>query len=213
MKEVIILGMGKTANQCPFDAPVWAINNAYKWAAGKFKDVNLKRILIAHRQVWDNEGTPIFNWHDIRELSRRGVEIWSTVELDVETHLIPWREFVIKYRCDYFSNVLCYAIAMAMDVDRIRLYGCDMANDREYIIERGSVEYWIGYARGKGIDVQIAEGGSLLRTVDGVPYGELGTERKPEARKVSLDKPAFERLVRKSNPDRAEMTTLPVELP
>ena len=65
--------------------------------------------------------------------------------------------------------MIVYAIEMGYR--KIRFYGVDMALIDEYQTEKGGIEYWLGYARGIGKEVWIAEGSTLLRTVTGKPYG------------------------------------------
>ncbi|NMD04081.1 MAG: hypothetical protein GYA71_12470, partial [Bacteroidales bacterium] len=60
----------------------------------------------------------------------------------------------------YFTNSISYMIAYAIykGYEKIELYGVDMSARDEYINQRGSVMYWIGFARAKGIEVNLASG-------------------------------------------------------
>ena len=64
----------------------------------------------------------------------------------------------------YFSNTICYMIADAIFAGKksIHLWGVSQGEKIEYITERGGVEFWLGYAIGKGIDVTIHTPNSLL---------------------------------------------------
>jgi hypothetical protein len=82
----------------------------------------------------------------------------------------------------YFTNsiswMLAYAIAQVEwavgDGAEIGIYGVDMAVGGsvggEYAFQRPSCEYFIGVARGMGIDVTIAPASDLLKAAD--VYGE-----------------------------------------
>lgn len=72
----------------------------------------------------------------------------------------PLNEIVKEFGSAYFTNSISYMIAYAVykGYKKIELYGVDMSARDEYINQRGSVMYWIGFARAKGIDVYIASG-------------------------------------------------------
>jgi hypothetical protein len=59
----------------------------------------------------------------------------------------------------YFTNSVAYMLAMAISegYEEIHLYGVEMSVSSEYILERPSVEYFVGLARGMGIKVYIPE--------------------------------------------------------
>lgn len=77
----------------------------------------------------------------------------------------------------YFTSSIGYMLAMAIAEGRdeaftpiddtavgwIGLYGIDLASDTEYGEQRPNAEYFIGLARGLGIEVVIADGSALLR--------------------------------------------------
>lgn len=77
--------------------------------------------------------------------------------------------FPLKDACDafgmYFTSTMSYEMALAilMDYKRIELYGIEMSADSEYIYQKASMEYMIGVARGRGIDVYMPPQCSLLR--------------------------------------------------
>lgn len=72
----------------------------------------------------------------------------------------PLNEIVKEFGSAYFTNSISYMIAYAVykGYKKIELYGVDMSARDEYINQRGSVMYWIGFARAKGVDVFLASG-------------------------------------------------------
>ena len=64
-----------------------------------------------------------------------------------------------KVGTKYMSSTIGYmlALAIAENVDEIMLIGVDMADDTEYRHQRANCEYFIGFARGKGIKVTIPD--------------------------------------------------------
>lgn len=100
----------------------------------------------------------------------------------------PIGEVVRLFEDSYFSNTVVYAIAYAMfiGVKRIDLFGCDFAYTRPYrqlpngewtnvIVgqepNRAGVEYWLGRAKGMGIDVRVTDTSQLLNANNRFYYG------------------------------------------
>lgn len=57
----------------------------------------------------------------------------------------------------YFTNSISYMIALAIyeKYDVIHIYGVDMAQDTEYGHQKPSCEFFVGWARGAGIEVYL----------------------------------------------------------
>lgn len=194
MKELIILGMGPTRVDCPFDADeVWGVNNGYRQVmelSGK-----ISKLFICHRgQEYDWENDPIFNWEEQNILAKAGVEIMSLFKLkDVKKITrIPFRAMVKKFGTNYFSDSIAYMIAYALHLNtrkikgllklkepmKIRMYGVDMHTKDEYATERGGIEYFIAVARTLGVDFWIHPESSVCKTDNGKPYGFFRLNKK-----------------------------------
>ena len=209
--ELIILGMGGSRLKCPFDCEIWAVNNAYKQVALSPKGGYINKIFLAHTQCWGKDGKPRFNWHEFNYLSSKGIEVWNTHKVQkLNSKVLDWRRLAEKFNCDYFSDTICYMLAMAIDGVthtlngevtlhtplHIRIYGADMIPIEEYAMEKGGVEYWIGYARGLGIKVENESGEGLLQTVDGVPYGEAPRiKHEPDPEAIEMKQPTMDRVI------------------
>jgi len=177
--------MGNSRRQCPFDAEVWALNNGYRQV--EEMGGHLDKLFLAHTQVRDADGDKVFDWDEINNL---GVEVVNTHRVKgLNAKIYPLKRISGKFGCDYFSDTICYMLAYAIDqvthkngtgrVElktplNIRVYGADMETGDEYLHEKGGIEYWIGYARGLGINVDISNGSQVCRTMSGKPYGSKG---------------------------------------
>lgn len=82
----------------------------------------------------------------------------------------------------YFNSTVAYAVALAiyLGVKSIMLFGVDFTYPNSHHAEKGRacVEYWLGVATARGIEVAVAESSSLTDMVEGRPlygYGEFGT--------------------------------------
>lgn len=69
----------------------------------------------------------------------------------------PLKEVVAKYGTPYFTNTICYMIAMALleGVTHLQLWGIVQGGYSEYLRERKGVEYWLGHAAGQGVNVEV----------------------------------------------------------
>jgi hypothetical protein len=105
---------------------------------------------------------------DAREQAKKD----NTPIIEIENY--PLHEIIEEFGSDYFANSVSYAIALAIykGYDEIELFGVNQSTGKEYIFEKGGVEYWIGFAKGKGIKVTVKGDASiLLLTNDKKMYG------------------------------------------
>ena|SRR3990167_183426 len=183
--NLIILAQGPTRIQCPFDAETWGLNNGYRQV--REQKGHLDKLFLAHTQVKvKNDKGELENRFDWDEMNNLGVEIINTHKVKgLNSKIYPMKRITKKLGCDYYSDTICYMVAYAIDrmtrikdgrlllkePSHIRIYGADMLTEDEYEKERGGIEYWIGFARGLGIKVDIARGSALCRNFNGKPYG------------------------------------------
>lgn len=191
-KEIIILAMGGTRDQCDYKGEVWSVNMGYKQIAALSQHV--EKIFIGHGQVKESDtGRDMFDWEEINSLIAAGCEVFNIHKVKgLNARVYPLKAVIEKLDDDYFSSTICYMLAWAIykytvkdkETGRLtltqpvhlRLYGVDMAQKLpdgtgEYTLEKGGVEHWVGYARGLGMKVTIAEGGEVLRTYNRRLYG------------------------------------------
>ena len=103
----------------------------------------------------------------------------EVIERIGEIEFITAENFPIwDYEPKYFTNSVCYMIAMAIKegYGRIELYGVRQAGLVEYMDQRKGAEFWVGYAMGKGIEVYINPPTSLLKNHRDAPYGYYENE-------------------------------------
>lgn len=78
----------------------------------------------------------------------------------------------------YFTSSIAYMLAMAVDElgpgDQLKLYGCNMNSVMEYAHQRSGCEYYLGWARAKGIDIWLPDSSPILKCF---LYGK--TEQSP----------------------------------
>ena len=93
------------------------------------------------------------------EVFRRKIPIFLPKEYSEHPTSVkyPLKEIVDKFGITYFSNTICYMIAYAVykEVKSIDLFGINMSYGSEYEHEKGGLEFWLGFAMGKGLKVNI----------------------------------------------------------
>lgn len=134
---------------------------------------------------WDDKGWPYmsrtFEMHDKRlldsEHSLRGTDYLDRLN-DCERLYIqksderlpraqeyPFLAVSKSIGQSYWNSSIAYAMAMAIyeGATQIGIWGVDMDGTDEYAYQRPNMEYLIGVARGKGIDVYIPESSALCK--------------------------------------------------
>jgi len=104
------------------------------------------------------------------------------------------KDLVIGEFGSYFNNSISWMIAMAIleGFEHIHIFGVDMAQTgfgatNEYSHQRPSVEYFIGFARGRGIKVYVPEKCDLLKAAYLYPFDEDSVMRvKMDTRRQEL---------------------------
>ena len=188
-KTIDILAMGPGRGQCPFDNETWGVNTGWKQVLAMSGKID--KLFIVHTQVYSDEGNPYFVWEKLNEQPFEIINIHRIKGL--KSKLFPLKRICEKFDSDYLSDSICYMIAYALHLYtrkkdgkvvlrcplRLRLFGVDMQDFNEYQLEKGGIEYWLGYARGLGVEYSISFGSTLLTTESGKPYG-IKTYRKKD---------------------------------
>ena len=163
-KEVILLGMGSTSHQCPYDAEVWGVNRGFRKARW------IDKLFMTDTRL-DPYGDIQFDIANLKDVDFPVISLHKVK--GIKTKPYPYKRIVEKFGTEFFSCTVCYMIAYALykGYDKIRMYGVDMITTKEYEREKGGVEFWVGIARGMGCEVEICKGSAVCQTKTGVPYG------------------------------------------
>jgi hypothetical protein len=93
----------------------------------------------------------------------------------------PFAQMVTEFPRGYMTNQVSYMIALALmeGVTHIGMFGCDYRTGTEYGPQRGSAEYWLGVAEGRGVQVMLPPGCDLLNR----PHLMYGYESHPNGKR------------------------------
>jgi hypothetical protein len=175
--KIAIVGTAASSNRkAPYDDPSWDI-----WSLGananaiprftRWFEMHTQRVLRnanaweASFQFWGECGDKLMLGHPCAELPF------------AKTY--PIEEIKTTFG-KYFTSTIAYMIALAIyeGANEIGVWGCDMLADEEYGQQKACCEYLLGIARGKGIELVIAEESPILRAerMYAYDYCELSAE-------------------------------------
>jgi len=161
--KVAIVGFAAHRDQAPFNDPsyeIWGLNELYMYIPRydrwfELHDLNNpvagQRNPGKHREWLRNANIPIYMQEKYE---------------DIPNAVTYPKDAIIEKFGRYFTNSISWMIALAISegFETIDLYGVDMAQDEEHMKQRPSVEYFVGLARGMGINVRIPIESDLTNT-------------------------------------------------
>ena len=164
LENVNILALGPSWFKCPEthgdDEETWGVNTMYR-------NRKVDRIFIMHDLRHD---ILLMDKDFIESVNKADCPIYTAGDYPVfdKNVVYPIERVIDEFKVCFFLNVICYMIAFAImeKVKKITLFGCDMRTDsgEEYRVnEKGAVEFWLGVAIGRGIDIAMPEESYLLK--------------------------------------------------
>lgn len=179
--KVILIGSADNWQDAPLEGETWGIHAVclhrdvkMVWHLHRFEEEYYSGAADSETKIKEyvNENKiPMMclNKHD---------DIPTSMEFPIEDMFPQYSESSISYMVWY---------AIHIGATEIELYGIMMAAFDEYHEQLKSVEYWIGYARGKGIKVTINEPTAICKGRQGLygydfmnPATKLGSVYKKE---------------------------------
>jgi len=180
-KRINIMGSARGWEETPFDdGEVWAVNNVHI-----YREVDLV-IDIHHHCLY-----PIVekDKQSIEDIKKKGIPFMSREAIPGIPNSIkyPLEEISEEFDTDYFGSGIDYIIALAIyrGATEIHVYGVMMAKGSEYFHQKPSVEFWLGVAKGRRIEVVVHGESSILKTKNCLLYGyglvqDIGKKQHPE---------------------------------
>lgn len=180
--KVAIVGFATHWVDCNFEDPtqeIWCLNEFYDVAPEQLKKPLAEgrvRWFEIHGREGEYDGNPFVHSRKPNEhapkMAALGVPVymqkhWDDIPLSVEYPLKEMQEAFSHQPGSpaYFTNSISYMMALAlhMGAKEMRIYGVDMAQGTEYSNQRPSCEYYIGWAKAKGVRLYIPPASDLLK--------------------------------------------------
>lgn len=204
-KKLAIVGFSeKSRDFAPYDDPeweIWGCNHVYRFVPRvdvlfeihRLGELEAKygpekwKAYSEHLKTTDSVVYMMDEHPDFPKVKRLPIEALEAefgyflegVELDRGAGKVISRE---RYEIAQFKSTLSYMLAMALREKRfetIAVYGVDMHVDSEWHFQRMNFAFFLGWARGMGVEIIIPENSSLLREAGFRLYGyESGTAEK-----------------------------------
>ena len=186
MRNVAVVGLApSTHDDAPYEDPAWEVWGL-PWDEDRWPYFNRHFEIHPLDLLRKPEARRRVGYEDrLRSLNSTLYMQTSYDEIPNATRY-PIEQVVEYLNFDYFNSSMSYLMALAITegADKIGVWGVDMGDvkpipgDPSYISEfayqRPNMEYLIGFARGKGIEVYIPSASSLAKFHgEGIPLGVM----------------------------------------
>lgn len=159
MKKIaIVCGAPSTEFLAPFedkDWEIWVLANRID----RFKDKRVTKIFEIHDDLSEHGDINKYCEYVVSKNIPMVVGKGFPIKSD-NIEVFPFEKAKELYGSNYLTSSTSYMMAYAIlnGATHISIYGSDMSvDDHEYFWQRPCLEAWIGFAKGKGIEVYIPE--------------------------------------------------------
>ena len=199
-KKVAIVGFATHKTEAPYKDEtfeIWGLNDLYehipRWTRWfEMHDWNHICNVYAPRKAQMQQGSKPY----LQGLSELTCPVYmQEVHPEIPTSVRYPVETIIEEFGAYFTNSISYMLALAIHekFEVIHVYGVDMATDTEYGHQRPSCEYFMGVARGRGIETYLPKTSDLLKAHFQYGY-EFKAQSDWDARVADVEKGIRERM-------------------
>ena len=162
--KICILGRAPSWKEAPFDdesVEIWTLNNYMYKVVPRFD-----RYFEIHLPAYQGDAVFDSNYLFFLKNNQDKLYIADKCDLYPNANIINHQHLVNKYG-KYFTNSIAWMMAEALECENVTdiyLCGVDLLQKEEYQVQRPCVEYFIGVAKGKGINVHVQPTSTLLKS-------------------------------------------------
>jgi len=187
-KPVAIAGFGQSSRQMIFDEPeevqVWGMNAGHDWLdrydawfdmhpPGDFDSKPVTDRIDDYLPFLESCSVPVFNQERVDWIENSVRYPFEEVMKLMPLHRINPDEESLHHHTEHYyqTSTITYMIGLAilLEAPSISIYGVDLVDRSDYVMQRAGVEFWLGLAMGKGIEIKLPEQCPLL---SGPVYGK-----------------------------------------
>lgn len=164
-RKIAMLGGAKTLRFAPWFDSTWEL---WSHASCRQKCQREPDIFfdLHPPELWRNAKKKFWDQNYLKWLQQNHVPVYMQEAYeDIPSALrYPFESIITEFPRGYMANSVSYMVALALTegVTHIALYGCNYSSDTEYGPQRGCMEYWLGVAEGRGVQVLLPPGCDLL---------------------------------------------------
>jgi hypothetical protein len=115
----------------------------------------------------------------IKTAEEKNIPVYACDAIEDTTYIrYPIEDVITEFPTGYFSNGICYMIALALlnGVKELNFYGVNHSKKNnifdEYTMQKPGVDYWLGVALGRGVKCNVFGAMSEIgRTLENRSYG------------------------------------------
>ena len=180
MRQIAIIGKACNATEAPVRSDVerWGCNDLFTRLPGAWAFDQWDRWFDVHTRAHIRRHRPhAWAWYETRGPARpiylhqiyREIPGSRAYPRQVIQQAFAWG----GQPEELFTSSVDWMLALAIyeQVDAVGLYGIDLSEGEERTAQRVGAHYWIGVARGRGIEVIIPDNSSLCKTERLYGYG------------------------------------------
>lgn len=179
LRKIACLGGAKTIKHAPWDDPTWEL-----WSHANSRHMCKREpdlLFDLHPEsLWRDPKKKSWDPKYAQWLTTNRIPIMMQhTHKDVPASIkYPFDTMITEFPRGYMTNQVAYMIALALmqGVTHLALFGCEYSSNSEYGPQRGSCEYWLGVAEGRGVRVLLPPGCDLLNK----PHLLYGYESHPQ---------------------------------
>jgi hypothetical protein len=164
--KIVIVGKANGWENAPYEGNVWGIHShcllrpfTMIWDMHKIDGTDLERGCNSEIQ------SKIIEYVNENKIPYMTLKKHEKIPTSVA---FPLEEMPLRYSESSIAYMIWYAYHLGATL--IELYGVNMSNFDEYHEQLKSTDYWIGYARGKGVSVIVNEPTAVCKGYRGL-YG------------------------------------------
>lgn len=149
-KQVAIVGGSSSFENAPFNdisIDIWAFNNKGSHYP------RLNALIDIHEIEEQEQYAGYIEWRESTD-----VLLYTKENFPFEEIFSLTNHVLLKgKKLQYFTSSIAWAIALAILQERpkIYIYGVELTTTREYKEQRDCFVFWIGFAAGRGIEIEI----------------------------------------------------------
>ena len=165
LRKIAILGGARTIRYAPWDDLSWEL-----WAHASCRHLCKREpdlLFDLHPpELWKdpkkkNWDPKYFDWIQKNRIPIMMQDMYKESPASIR---YPFETMITEFPRGYMTNTVAYMVALALmeGVTHLGVFGCDYHTGSEYGPQRGSAEYWLGFAEGRGVHVCIPPTCDLL---------------------------------------------------
>ena len=165
VRKIALVGGASTLRYTPWDDPTWEIwahhscRHLCKREPDLYFDLHPKELWAdSKKKFWDPD---YLSWLNVNRTPIMMQQVFPEAPASIK---YPFETMITEFPRGYMTNTVAHMVAFALmeGVTHLGIFGCHYDTGSEYGPQRGSAEYWLGVAEGRGVHVRIPPGCDLL---------------------------------------------------